>query len=100
LGHKEAITRERKLQRRYDYVERGARCWEDWKKMLETLKVKGENITKIQWNLWFAKCWIEQYDTLDATIKTNALLYQAPICIVTHEICKFNMHPTIKKQKE
>jgi hypothetical protein len=26
LGHKEAITRERKLQRRYDYVERGARC--------------------------------------------------------------------------
>jgi hypothetical protein len=26
MGHKEAITRERKLERRYDYVEIGARC--------------------------------------------------------------------------
>jgi hypothetical protein len=26
MGHKEAITRERKLERRYDYVERCARC--------------------------------------------------------------------------
>ncbi len=29
MRHKEAITREKKLERRYDYVERGARCWED-----------------------------------------------------------------------
>jgi hypothetical protein len=73
MGHKEAITRERKLERRYDYVEIGARCWEDREKMLETLKVKGEGTTKNQWNLWFAKCCIEQYDALHATIKTNAL---------------------------
>jgi hypothetical protein len=54
--------------------------------------------------LWFAKCCIEQYDALHATIKTNALLwvnvYQAPICKITPEICKFNMHQTIKKRKE
>ncbi len=68
------ITRERKLERRYNYVGRGARCWEDWEKMLGTQKVKGKGITKIQWNLWFAKCYIEQYNALHATIKTNALL--------------------------